>query len=155
MWTQCLLTCSPPPSLATFAPTCTKPTSRLRYNSLYYWSVLMAWPVKPAPLHLVMHALQSPAQAISQVLCLILSTLYQKHTAGIIAGGRLAASCRLSGTFFLPLQQVRKQTTLNCRRFKWQFCRDREEWFPGREWTASRLKERGKDLVVDLQEIVT
>ena len=33
--------------------------------------------------------------------------------------------------------------------------RDREEWFPGRQETASRLKERGKNLVVELQEIVT
>jgi len=39
--------------------------------------------------------------------------------------------------------------------FSYHCNRDREEWFPGRQWTASRLKERGKELVVDLQEIVT
>ena len=33
--------------------------------------------------------------------------------------------------------------------------RDREEWFPGRRQTASRLRKRGKKLVVDLQQIVT
>ena len=32
--------------------------------------------------------------------------------------------------------------------------RDREEWFPGRRLTASRLKESGKHLAVELQQIV-
>ena len=36
----------------------------------------------------------------------------------------------------------------------WNF-RDREAWFPGRNQTASRLKEKGKELVVELQEIAS
>ena len=36
MWTQCPLICSPPPSLATCATTCTNLTGQLRYQSISY-----------------------------------------------------------------------------------------------------------------------
>jgi len=39
--------------------------------------------------------------------------------------------------------------------FSYHCNRDREAWFPGRNQTASRLKERGKELVVELQEIAS
>ena len=66
-------------------------------------------------------------------------------------GGKLQAVRNISPTTAIGLET----NNFELQKIQMSICRDREEWFPGREWTASRLKERGKELVVDLQEIVT
>ena len=66
---------------------------------------------------------------------------------------RQAAGCQEH--FSYHCNRLRKTNNFELQKIHMSICRDREEWFPGREWTASRLKERGKNLVVDLQEIVT
>ena len=75
-------------------------------------------------------------------------------------GPKMLPAKNISPTIAIGFEKINCNCiTLNCKErmfvnvMNLQF-RDRQEWFPGRRWTASRLRKRGKKLVVDLQQIV-
>ena len=120
---------------------------RLRYLSICCLWMLMAWPAKPTPLHLLMQSLQSPICTRYLFTFVHASMIFELATLSR-AHGRYHRWRKIGAM----LQPVRKICPGNNQ--PW-IEKDSNFKFPGREWTASRLKERGKELVVDLQEIVT
>lgn len=140
MWTLWILTSFHPPSHVTFAVTCIKLNSQLRYETLstlsshgcLYFDVSLDMCHSPH-VHTRYRRLRKIGAKMPPVSNISPTTAIGSDTK----------------KFNLKCVHVQCDVThLTCTR-------DREGWFPGRKWTASRLRKRGKKLVVDLQQIVT